>query len=110
MAFQIGMIGLDRVGAEVDAKLASASRQVVAHISLARSYRTHSALDVTPTVRFENFANCFIIISMLPDDDAVRAHIPHRRTRAPAPARRHSPFDEHDRFQQSLSEVGQWGR
>ena len=75
MAFQIGMPGLGRMGAEVGAKLASASRQVIAYISLARPYRTHSALDVTPAVRFENFANCFIVIGMLPDDDAVRGAI-----------------------------------
>ena len=73
MAFEIGMIGLGRMGTEIATNLASTGREVVAYIRRPDRISTLSALGLTPTVRLERLAQCDIVITMLPDDDAVRS-------------------------------------
>jgi 3-hydroxyisobutyrate dehydrogenase-like beta-hydroxyacid dehydrogenase len=72
MALEVGVIGLGRMGTQIAANLVSAERQVIAYIRRPDRVGELAALGIRPTLKLENLAHCNTIISMLPDDDAVR--------------------------------------
>lgn len=72
MALEIGVVGLGRMGTEIAANLVSPERQVTAYIRRPDRIGALSALGIRPTLKLENLAHCDIVISMLPDDNAVR--------------------------------------
>ena len=72
MTLEIGMVGLGRMGTEIAANLVSAERQVIAYIRRPDRVGELSALGIRPTLKLENLADCDVVISMLPDDNAVR--------------------------------------
>jgi 3-hydroxyisobutyrate dehydrogenase-like beta-hydroxyacid dehydrogenase len=72
MALEIGMVGLGRMGTEIAANLASSGWEVIAYIRRPDRINTLAALGIRPTVSLESVAGCDIVISMLPDDNAVR--------------------------------------
>ena len=62
VAGEIGFIGLGRMGTAMAANLATPGRRVIAYIGL----------GLRPTMEFANLFECEVVVSMLPDDDAVR--------------------------------------
>lgn len=72
MTLEIGIIGLGRMGAEMAANLVSAERQVMAYVRRPDKVGELCAVGVRPTLELENLHHCDIVITMLPDDDAVR--------------------------------------
>ena len=72
MALEIGIVGLGRMGIEMAANLVSAEHQVMAYVRRPDKVRELCALGIRPTLKLENLHHCDIVISMLPDDDAVR--------------------------------------
>jgi 3-hydroxyisobutyrate dehydrogenase-like beta-hydroxyacid dehydrogenase len=72
MTLEIGFVGLGRMGTEIAANLVSADRQVIAYIRRPDRIGEISALGIRPTLKLENLARCDVVISMLPDDNAVR--------------------------------------
>src|SRR5882757_6079007 len=72
MTLEIGVVGLGRMGTEIATNLVSAERQVTAYVRRPDRIGVLSALGIRPTLKLENLAHCDIVISMLPDDNAVR--------------------------------------
>jgi len=72
MALEIGVIGLGRMGTEIAANLVSAERQVIAYSRRPERVGELAALGIRPTMKLENLAHCDTVISVLPDDNAVR--------------------------------------
>src|SRR5882757_5942385 len=72
MTIEVGIIGLGRMGTEMAANLVSAERQVTAYVRRPDRVGELSALGIRPTLKLENLADCDVVISMLPDDNAVR--------------------------------------
>ena len=69
---QIGLVGLGRMGTEIAANLVSRERQITAYVRRPERFGELAALGIRPTLDLGNLARCDIVISMLPDDDAVR--------------------------------------
>ncbi len=72
MKLEIGVVGLGKMGTEIAANLVSAEHEVIAYIRRPDQAGKLAALGIRPTLQFENLTNCDIVISMLPDDNAVR--------------------------------------
>src|SRR5882757_9170372 len=72
MTIEVGIIGLGRMGTEMAANLVSAERLVTAYVRRPDRVGELSALGIRPTLKLENLDHCDIVISMLPDDTAVR--------------------------------------
>ncbi|WP_454629785.1 NAD(P)-dependent oxidoreductase [Bradyrhizobium cenepequi] len=70
---KIGFIGLGRMGAVMAANLAAAGHPVNAYVRRPDHLKDLLALGVAPTLNLSDLFDCEIIISMLPDDDAIRA-------------------------------------
>jgi 3-hydroxyisobutyrate dehydrogenase-like beta-hydroxyacid dehydrogenase len=68
----IGFVGLGRMGAEMAGNLAAAGRQVIAYVRRAERKSELVALGLRPTTEIADVFDCSIVISMLPDDRAVR--------------------------------------
>jgi 3-hydroxyisobutyrate dehydrogenase-like beta-hydroxyacid dehydrogenase len=68
----IGFVGLGHMGAAMAANLAAAGRRVIAHVRRPDQMGKLVALGLKPTTDITNLFDCEIVISMLPDDDAVR--------------------------------------
>ena len=70
---KIGFIGLGRMGAVMAANLAAAGHLVNAYVRTPDRLKELQALGVAPSLNLPDLFDCEIIISILPDDNAVRA-------------------------------------
>jgi 3-hydroxyisobutyrate dehydrogenase-like beta-hydroxyacid dehydrogenase len=68
----IGFVGLGRMGTAMAKNLATAGHRVIAYVRRPQQMGTLLALGLKPTTDLADLFNCEIVISMLPDDDAVR--------------------------------------
>jgi 3-hydroxyisobutyrate dehydrogenase-like beta-hydroxyacid dehydrogenase len=68
----VGFVGLGQMGTAMAANLAAAGRQVVAYIRRPKQAGKLTALGLKPTTNFADLFDCEVVISMLPDDAAVR--------------------------------------
>jgi 3-hydroxyisobutyrate dehydrogenase-like beta-hydroxyacid dehydrogenase len=69
---EIGFIGLGHMGTAMAANLASAGRPVIAYVRRADQVARLEELGLRPTTDIGDLLDCEVVISMLPDDDAVR--------------------------------------
>jgi 3-hydroxyisobutyrate dehydrogenase-like beta-hydroxyacid dehydrogenase len=69
---EIGFVGLGHMGMAMAANLAAAGRRVVAYVRRPDQVGRLEALGLEPTTDIGDLFGCEIVISMLPDDDAVR--------------------------------------
>jgi 3-hydroxyisobutyrate dehydrogenase-like beta-hydroxyacid dehydrogenase len=69
---EIGFVGLGRMGAAMAANLAVRGRQVIAYVRRPDQIGKLEALGLRPTTDIDDLLHCDVVISMLPDDDAVR--------------------------------------
>lgn len=69
---EIGFVGLGQMGTAMAANLASAGRRVIAYVRRPEQQGKLTALGVKPTTNIVDLFDCEIVISMLPDDAAVR--------------------------------------
>jgi 3-hydroxyisobutyrate dehydrogenase-like beta-hydroxyacid dehydrogenase len=72
MQHEIGFVGLGRMGAAMATNLAAAGRRVIAYVRRPEQMGKLMALGLKPTTDIANLFDCEVVISMLPDDDAVR--------------------------------------
>lgn len=68
----VGVIGLGRMGSAMAANLAAAGHRVVAYVRHADQMDKLAALGLAPTTDIADLFGCGVVITMLPDDDAVR--------------------------------------
>ena len=68
----IGFVGLGRMGGAMSANLAAAGHRVVAYVRKKDQADRLSALGLKGTTDITDLFGCGVVISMLPDDDAVR--------------------------------------
>jgi 3-hydroxyisobutyrate dehydrogenase-like beta-hydroxyacid dehydrogenase len=68
----IGFIGLGRMGTAMAANLAAAGRPVIAYVRRPDQIGQLAATGLRPTSDIGDLLDCEVVISMLPDDDAVR--------------------------------------
>ncbi len=68
---EIGFVGLGRMGAAMAANLAAEGLQVVAYVRRQDQIGKLEALGLRPTTDIGDLIHCDVVISMLPDDDAV---------------------------------------
>jgi 3-hydroxyisobutyrate dehydrogenase-like beta-hydroxyacid dehydrogenase len=69
---EIGFVGLGRMGTAMGANLAAAGRRVIAYVRRPDQMGKLAALGLKPTTDITDLFDCEVVISMLPDDDAVR--------------------------------------
>ena len=69
---EIGFVGLGHMGTAMAANLAAAGRRVIAYVRRPDRLADLAALGLTPTTDIDDLLDCEVVISMLPDDDAVR--------------------------------------
>ena len=69
---KIGFIGLGQMGTAMAANLANTARRVTAYVRRPDQMGTLIGLGLRPTMEFANLFDCEVVISMLPDDGAVR--------------------------------------
>ncbi|HWS10163.1 MAG TPA: NAD(P)-dependent oxidoreductase [Xanthobacteraceae bacterium] len=69
---EIGFVGLGQMGTAMAANLASAGRRVIAYVRRPAQQGKLAALGLMPTTNIADLFDCEIVISMLPDDTAVR--------------------------------------
>ena len=69
---QIGFIGLGHMGTAMAANLVAAGRHVIGYVRRADHIGKLIALGITPATDVTGLFGCEIVISMLPDDVAVR--------------------------------------
>jgi 3-hydroxyisobutyrate dehydrogenase-like beta-hydroxyacid dehydrogenase len=69
---EIGFVGLGHMGTAMAANLASKGRQVIAYVRRRDQIGRLEALGLRPTTDIGDLLDCEVVISMLPDDDAVR--------------------------------------
>ena len=70
---KIGFVGLGRMGSAMAANLAAAEFKVVAFVRHAEEMDRLAKLGISPTLDMADLFGCDIVISMLPDDAAVRS-------------------------------------
>jgi 3-hydroxyisobutyrate dehydrogenase-like beta-hydroxyacid dehydrogenase len=68
----VGFVGLGHMGTAMAANLASAGRRVIAYVRRSEQIGKLVALGLKPTTDFADLFDCEVVISMLPDDAAVR--------------------------------------
>jgi 3-hydroxyisobutyrate dehydrogenase-like beta-hydroxyacid dehydrogenase len=68
----IGFVGLGQMGTAMAANLAAVGRRVIAYVRRPEQQGKLTALGLKPTTNVANLFDCEIVISMLPDDAAVR--------------------------------------
>src|SRR5882757_2063859 len=68
----IGFIGLGHMGTAMAANLAASGRRVIAYVRRPDQIGKLEALGLRPTTDIGDLLHCEVVISMLPDDDAVR--------------------------------------
>jgi 3-hydroxyisobutyrate dehydrogenase-like beta-hydroxyacid dehydrogenase len=69
---EIGFVGLGHMGAAMAANLAAAGHRVTAYVRRSDQRDKLVALGLKPTTEISNLFDRDVVISMLPDDDAVR--------------------------------------
>ena len=69
---EIGFIGLGHMGSAMAANLAAAGRQVIAYVRHPEQMERLAALGIRPTTDIAKLFGCDLVVTMLPDDDAVR--------------------------------------
>jgi 3-hydroxyisobutyrate dehydrogenase-like beta-hydroxyacid dehydrogenase len=69
---EIGFVGLGHMGTAMAANLAAAGRRVTAYVRRLDQMDKLAALGLKPTTQIADLFDCEIVISMLPDDAAVR--------------------------------------
>jgi 3-hydroxyisobutyrate dehydrogenase-like beta-hydroxyacid dehydrogenase len=68
----VGFVGLGRMGAAMAANLAADGHRVVAYVRRPDELTELAARGLSPTTNLSDLFDCEVVISMLPDDDAVR--------------------------------------
>jgi 3-hydroxyisobutyrate dehydrogenase-like beta-hydroxyacid dehydrogenase len=68
----VGFIGLGRMGTVMAANLAAAGYRVIAYLRHPNRIAELKAHGLEPTMRMADLFGCDVIVSMLPDDTAVR--------------------------------------
>jgi 3-hydroxyisobutyrate dehydrogenase-like beta-hydroxyacid dehydrogenase len=68
----VGFIGLGRMGTNMAANLAATGRRVIAYVRRADQMDKLAELGLKPTTKITDLFDCEVVISMLPDDAAVR--------------------------------------
>jgi 3-hydroxyisobutyrate dehydrogenase-like beta-hydroxyacid dehydrogenase len=68
---KIGFVGLGHMGTAMAANLAGAGRRVFAYVRHPEQMDKLAALGLKPTTDITDLFDCEVVISMLPDDDAV---------------------------------------
>jgi 3-hydroxyisobutyrate dehydrogenase-like beta-hydroxyacid dehydrogenase len=68
----IGFVGLGNMGTAMAANLAAAGRRVIAYVRRPDQIGQLEALRIRATTDIGDLLHCEVVISMLPDDDAVR--------------------------------------
>jgi 3-hydroxyisobutyrate dehydrogenase-like beta-hydroxyacid dehydrogenase len=76
---EIGFLGLGHMGTAMAANLAASGRRVIAYVRRSDQIGRLEALGLRPTTDIGDLLGCKIVISMLPDDDAVREIVLGRR-------------------------------
>jgi 3-hydroxyisobutyrate dehydrogenase-like beta-hydroxyacid dehydrogenase len=76
---EIGFVGLGQMGAAMAANLAATGRRVIAYVRRPDQIGKLEALRLRPTMDIGDLLDCEVVISMLPDDDAVREIVFGRR-------------------------------
>src|SRR4030081_3309383 len=69
---EIGFVGLGHMGTAMAANLVAAGRRVIAYIRRPDRMDKLEALGLKPTTDMGDLLDCELVISMLPDDAAVR--------------------------------------
>jgi 3-hydroxyisobutyrate dehydrogenase-like beta-hydroxyacid dehydrogenase len=69
---EIGFVGLGRMGTAMAANLALAGHRVIAYVRRPEQMGRLMALGLNPTTDFTSLFDCKVVVSMLPDDAAVR--------------------------------------
>ena len=69
---RVGFVGLGQMGTAMAVNLAATGRRVIAYIRHPEQAGRLAALGLEPTTNFTDLYGCEIVISMLPDDAAVR--------------------------------------
>jgi 3-hydroxyisobutyrate dehydrogenase-like beta-hydroxyacid dehydrogenase len=68
----VGFVGLGCMGTAMAANLAAAGHRVIAYVRHADQLDKLAALGVEPTTEMTRLFDCEVVVSMLPDDAAVR--------------------------------------
>ena len=68
---KIGFVGLGRMGTAMAANLAAVGRQVIAYVRQPDRMPELIALGLMPTIDITDLFDCNVVVSMLPNDDAV---------------------------------------
>ncbi|MEA2846659.1 MAG: hypothetical protein QOG78_1940, partial [Rhodospirillaceae bacterium] len=68
---KIGFVGLGRMGTAMAANLAGVGRQIIAYVRHPDRMDKLATLGLRPTTDITDLFDCEVVISMLPDDDAV---------------------------------------
>jgi 3-hydroxyisobutyrate dehydrogenase-like beta-hydroxyacid dehydrogenase len=68
----VGFVGLGQMGTAMATNLAASGRRVIAYVRRPERQGKLAALGLEPTTDIANLFGCEIVISMLPDDAAVR--------------------------------------
>jgi 3-hydroxyisobutyrate dehydrogenase-like beta-hydroxyacid dehydrogenase len=76
---EIGFVGLGHMGTAMAANLAAAGRKVIAYVRRPDQVGKLEALRIRTTIDIDDLSACEVVISMLPDDDAVREIVFGRR-------------------------------
>jgi 3-hydroxyisobutyrate dehydrogenase-like beta-hydroxyacid dehydrogenase len=69
---EIGFVGLGHMGTAMAANIAAAGRPVTAYVRRSEQIGQLEAIGLKPTTDIGDLLDCEVVISMLPDDDAVR--------------------------------------
>jgi 3-hydroxyisobutyrate dehydrogenase-like beta-hydroxyacid dehydrogenase len=69
---EIGFVGLGQMGTAMAANLAASGRRVIAYVRSPDQTGRLEALGLRPTTDIDDLLDCEVVISMVPDDDAVR--------------------------------------
>jgi 3-hydroxyisobutyrate dehydrogenase-like beta-hydroxyacid dehydrogenase len=70
---KVGFVGLGHMGTAMAANLAAAGCHVIGYVRRQEQMGRVQGLGVTPTIDIAELFDCEIVISMLPDDAAVRS-------------------------------------
>jgi 3-hydroxyisobutyrate dehydrogenase-like beta-hydroxyacid dehydrogenase len=76
---EIGFVGLGNMGTAMATNLTAAGRRVIAYVRRPDQIGRLEALGLRPTTDIGDLLDCKVVISMLPDDDAVREIVFGRR-------------------------------
>jgi len=79
MLGEIGFVGLGHMGTAMAANLVASGRRVIAYVRRSNQIARLEASGLRATTDFSDLLDCKVVISMLPDDDAVREIVFGRR-------------------------------